>query len=102
MDERYGEGSIRRWCEFNTSVLIREGMRCDKALSEDEAEIVSLYCSMGRKSYTARRRDDIGRRRDDTGEGKRDETTLISLTQILLGRKIKKIHVVDSTSINKR
>jgi hypothetical protein len=35
------EGSLRRWCEFNASVLAQDGRRRDKALLEDEAEVAS-------------------------------------------------------------
>jgi hypothetical protein len=39
--ERFKDGSMRRWCRFNVSVLAQEGRRQDKALSEDKAEAVS-------------------------------------------------------------
>jgi hypothetical protein len=42
-----GEGDRQWWCEFNTSVLAREGRRRNEALHGD-----------------------VGRRRSDTGEGK--------------------------------
>jgi hypothetical protein len=45
--ELSGEGDRQWWCEFNTSVLAREGRRRDEALHGD-----------------------VGRRRNDTGEGK--------------------------------
>jgi hypothetical protein len=38
---RSGEGSLRRWCRFNTSVLAREMRQQDKALPKDEAEAAS-------------------------------------------------------------
>jgi hypothetical protein len=38
---RSGEGGRRRWCGFNTLVLVREARRWDEALSEDEAEAAS-------------------------------------------------------------
>jgi hypothetical protein len=38
---RYREGSLRRWCGFNTLVSVQEGRRRDKALSEDEFEAAS-------------------------------------------------------------
>jgi hypothetical protein len=34
--------------------------------------------------------------------GEREEMTLVGLTRILLGRKTKKTHGVDSIAINKR
>jgi hypothetical protein len=37
-----------------------------------------------------------------TPERQMEETTLIGLTRILLGRKMKKIHVIDSVAINRR
>jgi hypothetical protein len=45
---RSGEGSLRRWCEFNASVLAGEGRRRDKALQEDEVEVASSS-SLNRK-----------------------------------------------------
>jgi hypothetical protein len=35
---RFEEGSLRRWCSFNTSVSAQEGRRRDKALLKDEVE----------------------------------------------------------------
>jgi hypothetical protein len=35
------EDGRRRWCEFNASVLTREGRRRDEALLKDEAETAS-------------------------------------------------------------
>jgi hypothetical protein len=58
--------------------------------------------SMGRKCDMTRWYDDVGQRRCSIGEGEREEMTLIGLTQILLGQKIKKIHVVNSASTNRR
>jgi hypothetical protein len=40
---RSEEDSLRRWCGFNVSVSARERRRGDKALPEDEAEIVSSF-----------------------------------------------------------
>jgi hypothetical protein len=72
------EGGRRRWCRFNTLVLTRDGRRRDKALPKDEAEAEERW----------------------HWREKREETMLVGLTQILLSRKIKKIHTVDSVAIN--
>jgi hypothetical protein len=56
--------------------------------------------SMVRKRDTKRWRGDVSQRRGSTGEGK--ETTPVGLTRILLDRKIKKIHMVDSAATNRR
>jgi hypothetical protein len=50
----------------------------------------------------ARRRGNVSRRRGITEEGKREETTPVGLTRILLVRKIKKIHAIDLVAINGR
>jgi hypothetical protein len=47
-------------------------------------------------------RGDVRRRRSGTGEEKRDEMTLVELTDILMGRKIMKIHKVNLAAINER
>jgi hypothetical protein len=39
----FWESDRWRWCEFNVLILVQEGRRHDKALSEHEAEIVSSY-----------------------------------------------------------
>jgi hypothetical protein len=54
------------------------------------------------KHDTVRRRDNVGRRRGDTEEGKVGETMSVGLTRILLGRKMKKIHAIDSAGTNRR
>jgi hypothetical protein len=38
------------WCRFNASVLTREGMRQDKALPEDKAEVASSYWFNGKEA----------------------------------------------------
>jgi hypothetical protein len=38
---RSEEVSLWQWCDFNASVLAREGRRLDKVLSEDEADAAS-------------------------------------------------------------
>jgi hypothetical protein len=53
--------------------------------------------SMGRKRYTAWWRGPEERQHQG---GKREETMLVGVTQILLGQKIKKIHRVDSAGTN--
>jgi hypothetical protein len=56
---------------------------------------------MGRKRDTVRQRDDVNRRRCDTEEGKEgDDVSWANVNQ--LGRKMKKIHTVDSTGTNGR
>jgi hypothetical protein len=50
---------------------------------------------MGKKRDTAQPHGDVDRRR-----GEREETTSVGVTRILLGQKIKKIHVVDSATTN--
>jgi hypothetical protein len=54
---------------------------------------------MKMKHNTARQCDDVDRRRCDT-EREMEETTLIGLTRILLGKKLKKIHAIDSADTN--
>jgi hypothetical protein len=59
--------------------------------------------SMGRKRDTALRCGDVGRRRGGTvGGGEREETTPVGMTRILLCRKMKKTHAVDSAATNGR
>jgi hypothetical protein len=55
--------------------------------------------SMKRKRGTAWRHRPEGRRHQ---RGEMGETTLVGLTQILLGQKIKKIYAVDSAVTNGR
>jgi hypothetical protein len=96
-----GEDSLQRWCGFNVSVSTREGRQHDKVLPEDKTEAASSSYLMRRKHDTAWRLDNIGRSRGGTGEGKerrQHRWTDVNLT----GLKIKKIHAVDSTSINGR
>jgi hypothetical protein len=52
-----------------------------------------------------KKRDTMWQRRSDERwyrGGVREETTLIGLTRILLGQKIKKIHAADSIDTNGR
>jgi hypothetical protein len=51
---------------------------------------------MGRKCDTTQRCNNVGQRKGSTEEGKRDETTPVGQTRILLGQKMKKIRTVDS------
>jgi hypothetical protein len=39
-DGRSEEGGQRSWCEFNASILAREGRRRDEALPKDKTEAV--------------------------------------------------------------
>jgi hypothetical protein len=92
---RFGEDSLRRWCRFNASVLAREGRQRD-----DEAEATSSSWLNGKKPWHGVvvwhcRLEERRHRR-----GKREETTSVGLTQILLDWKMKKIYVVDSTGTN--
>jgi hypothetical protein len=66
-------------------------MRCRKMKRRQRGHLGSKES----KRDTARWRDDVGRRR-----GEREKTTLLGLTRILLGKKIKKINAIDSTSTN--
>jgi hypothetical protein len=45
-----GEGSLRRWCRFNASVLAREGKRQDEALLEDEVNAASSSWLNGKEA----------------------------------------------------
>jgi hypothetical protein len=38
---RSREGSLQRWCRFNTLVSAQEGRQWDKVLPKDEAEAAS-------------------------------------------------------------
>jgi hypothetical protein len=86
---------------FNASVSARERgdrtKRCWKMMQRQWARLNS----MGRKCDTAQQPDDIGRRRGGTGRRKRGDTS-VGLTQILLSKKIKKIHTTNSAGTNWR
>jgi hypothetical protein len=60
----------------------------------------SHFGSVGKKCDTVRRHGNAGWRRGDTEEEGIEETILVGLTRILLGQKIKKIHVTNSTDSN--
>jgi hypothetical protein len=72
--------------------------RCQKIKRRQQAHLDSV----GRKHNTTWRRENIGRRRGVTGGGEMEETMPVGLTRILLDKKIKKIHTVDSTVTNER
>jgi hypothetical protein len=46
---RYGEDVLLCWCEFNASVLTREGRQRDEALTKDKTEVAAHLSSIGRK-----------------------------------------------------
>jgi hypothetical protein len=94
--ERSEESSLRRWCRFNALVSVWEGSQQDKALLEDEAETTSSSWLNEKEVWhgTTVWRCRLEERLHQ--EKERDETTLVGLTWILLGRKIKKIYAVDA------
>jgi hypothetical protein len=47
---RSGEGSLQRWCRFNTLVSAREGRRPNKAFPEDEVEAVNSSWLNGKEA----------------------------------------------------
>jgi hypothetical protein len=89
-------------CRFNASVSAREGRWQDEALPEDEAETVSSHSLNGKEAWhgAAAWWCWLGER-GYRGE-EREDTTPVELTRILLGRKVKKIYVVDLVAINER
>jgi hypothetical protein len=91
--------SLRGWYEFNASVLAWEERQRGEELLKDETDAVGSSWLNGKKVCTVRQCDDVDQRRGSIKE-KRDEMTLVRLTWILLYRKMKKIHAVDSGGIN--
>jgi hypothetical protein len=100
--KRSEDGGRWRWYGFNTSVLAWEGRQWDEALPKDEVDVASSSWFHGKEAWngtTAWRHRSEARRNQ---RGKREETTPVRLTWILLGRKMKKINVVDSADTNER
>jgi hypothetical protein len=93
---RSEEGSLRRWCRFNALVSVWEERQQEKALLEDEAETTSSSWLNGKEAWHGTMAWWCRLEERLHQEKERDETTLVGLTWILLGRKIKKIHTVDS------
>jgi hypothetical protein len=79
-----------------------EGRWWYATLLKDEAELASSSWLYGEEAWhdvvawwhRPEERQHLG--------GEREETTLVGLTRILLGRKMKKIYVVDSVATNGR
>jgi hypothetical protein len=69
--------------------------RCRKMKQRQRA-----YLNLHKRSVTRRNGVTTSAGGEATSERKREETTLIGLVQILLGRKIKKIYAFDSGTIN--
>jgi hypothetical protein len=58
--------------------------------------------SIGRKRDRTRQRGDVDQRRGGTVEGKMKKTTLVGLTRIIIGLKMKKIYAIDLATTNER
>jgi hypothetical protein len=94
--------ALRRWCEFNISASAREGMWWDKIFLKDDLETVISSWLSGKKMwhgavawwYQTKEMRHWGR--------EKEEMTLVGLTWILLGRKIKKICAINLVGINRR
>jgi hypothetical protein len=97
-----GEGDRQWWCGFNASVSTRGDRRWDKVLPKDEVDASSSSWLHGKKVQHGiavwHRWSEERRHRGE----KREEMMAVGLTQILLGQKIKKIHVIDSAATNGR
>jgi hypothetical protein len=90
------------WCGFNALVSAREGRWRDKVLPKDEAEAASSYWLHGKEAWhdvTVWRCQPEERRYRG---GETEQMMSVGLTRILLTRKIKKIHAVDSAIINRQ
>jgi hypothetical protein len=99
---RFEEDSLRRWCGFNASVSAWDRMQRDKALPEDEAE-AAILSWLNEKKVWHNAAAWWRRPEERWYQGwEREETATVGLIRILLGRKMKKIHAIDSAGTKGR